>query len=72
MYQLQQDLRQFEGMASVYPFGEYYHLALKSDKLMQEDITGYLLKQLHQEIEIKPIQAGIEDVFMELMKPTDD
>ena len=72
MYQLQQDLRQFEGMASVYPFGEYYHLALKSDKLMQEDIIGYLLKQSHQAIEVKPIQAGIEDVFMELMKPTDD
>jgi ABC-2 type transport system ATP-binding protein len=72
MYKLQQDLRQFEGMSSVYPFGEYYHLALKSDKLMQEDITGYLGSHSHQEIEVIPIKAGIEDVFMELMKSTDD
>ena len=72
MYKLQQDLRQFKGMASVYPFGEYYHLALNTDKLKQEDITGYLTAQSHHEIEVNPIKAGIEDVFMELMKSTDD
>lgn len=72
MYKLQQDLKQFEDMSSVYPFGEYYHLALKSDKIMQEDIVRYLLKQSHHAIEAKPIQAGIEDVFMELMKSRND
>jgi ABC-type multidrug transport system ATPase subunit len=71
MYQLQHDLRQFEGMASVYPFGEFYHLAMKTDKSGQEDITGYLLSKSHQAIEVEPIQAGIEDVFMERMKPAD-
>ena len=72
MYKLQQDLRQYEGMSSVYPFGEYYHLALNTDKLMQEDITRYLTSQSHHEIEVNPIKAGIEDVFMELMKSADD
>lgn len=72
MYKLQQDLRKYEGMSSVYPFGEYYHLALNTDKPMQEDITGYLASQSHHEIEVNPIKAGIEDVFMELMKSTDD
>jgi hypothetical protein len=72
MYQLQQDLRKFEGMASVYPFGEYYHLALNADHLMKEDITRYLSAQSHQSIEVEPIKAGIEDVFMELMKSNDD
>jgi ABC-type multidrug transport system ATPase subunit len=72
MYKLQQDLRQFEGMASVYPFGEYYHLALNTDKLLKEDIYGYLTSQAHHDIEVNPIKAGIEDVFMELMKSTDD
>lgn len=72
MYKLQQDLRQFKGMASVYPFGEYYHLALNTDKLLKEDIYGYLTSQAHHDIEVNPIKAGIEDVFMELMKSTDD
>lgn len=72
MYKLQQDLRQFNGMASVYPFGEYYHLALNTDKLLKEEIYGYLTSQAHHDIEVNPIKAGIEDVFMELMKSTDD
>ena len=72
MYKLQHDLRQYEGMDSVYPFGEYYHLALNTDKLKQEDISGYLASKSHHEIEVNPIKAGIEDVFMELMKSTDD
>jgi hypothetical protein len=45
---------------------------MKTDKSVKEDITGYLLSQSHHGIEVKPIQAGIEDVFMELMKSTDD
>jgi ABC-2 type transport system ATP-binding protein len=72
MYKLQHDLKQFEGMASVYPFGEYYHLALNRDNILQEDISDYLSSKIHQGIEINPIIAGIEDVFMELMKSTDD
>jgi ABC-2 type transport system ATP-binding protein len=72
MYKLQHDLRQYEGMASVYPFGEYYHLALNADNLGQEEITGYLKSKVHQEIEVNSIKAGIEDMFMELMKSSDD
>jgi ABC-type multidrug transport system ATPase subunit len=72
MYKLQQDLRQYEGMSSVYPFGEYYHLALNSDKIIKEDITRYLISLSHSEIEVNLIKAGIEDVFMELMKSTND
>jgi ABC-type multidrug transport system ATPase subunit len=72
MYKLQQDLRQYEGMSSVYPFGEYYHLALNTDKPMQEDINAYLRSLSHREIEVNPIKAGIEDVFMELMKSSND
>jgi ABC-type multidrug transport system ATPase subunit len=72
MYKLQQDLRQYEGMSSVYPFGEYYHLALNTDKPMQEDINGYLRSLSHRGIEVNPIKAGIEDVFMELMKSSND
>ena len=71
MYQLQKDLLKYDGMASVYPFGEYYHLALNTDK-QQEDISGYLLSQSHQAIEVTPIKAGIEDVFMDLMKSNND
>ncbi len=72
MYQLQKDLLEFEGISSVYPFGEYYHLSMITDKPGQEEITNYLSSHSHQSIEVKPIKAGIEDVFMELMKPKDD
>lgn len=72
MYQLQKDLIEFEGISSVYPFGEYYHLAVISDKTSQEEITNYLSSHSHQSIEVKSIKAGIEDVFMELMKPAND
>lgn len=72
MYKLQHDLRQYEAMASVYPFGEYFHIALNKDDIRQEDITGYLTSKVHQGIEVNHIKAGIEDVFMELMKESDD
>ena len=58
MYQLQKDLRQYEGMASVYPFGEYYHLALNTDKLMQEDITRISVISITSGNRSDPHQSG--------------
>lgn len=64
MYKLIQDLREFEPAHTVFPFGEYVHLSLKST-VWPELIHGYLLDKGHTEIEIKPATPTIEDIFME-------
>ena len=66
MYRLIHDLREFEPAHSVFPFGEYVHLALRSP-IWPEAIHAYLAGKEHTGIEIKPAQATIEDAFMELM-----
>lgn len=67
MYQLQQDLRRYGGTDTAYPFGEFYHLSLRGNSQTAEDITRYLLSAGHQAVDIRRIEPGIEDVFMELM-----
>jgi ABC-type multidrug transport system ATPase subunit len=67
MYQLQQDLRRYEGTDTAYPFGEFYHLSLRGASHTEEDINRFLLSAGHQAVEIRRIEPGIEDVFMELM-----
>jgi ABC-type multidrug transport system ATPase subunit len=64
MYQLIQDLRQFEPAHTVFPFGEYVHLSLKSP-VWPELIHGYLLDKGHTGVEIKRAEPTIEDLFME-------
>lgn len=67
MYQLQQDLRRYEGTDTAYPFGEFYHLSLRAPFSSAEDLTRFLMTAGHQGVELKRIEPGIEDVFMELM-----
>jgi ABC-type multidrug transport system ATPase subunit len=64
IYQLIQDLRQFEPAHTVFPFGEYVHLSLKS-VVWPELIHGYLLDKGHTDIEIRQAAPTIEDIFME-------
>lgn len=64
MYQLIQDLRRFEMAHTVFPFGEYVHLSLKSP-VWPELIHGYLLDKGHTGVEIKRAEPTIEDLFME-------
>ena len=66
IYQLIQDLRQFESTHTAFPFGEYVHLATKSH-VGQTDVELYLEERGHEAIEIHEISATIEDCFMELM-----
>jgi ABC-type multidrug transport system ATPase subunit len=67
MYRLLLDLREFPGIGTAFPFGEYYHITL-SDKRKFADISAYLSERHHEAIEIHPVEAGIEDVFMKKMK----
>lgn len=66
IYQLINDLRDFEGTHSAFPFGEFVHLATVST-LEETVLRDYLTQKKHQHIEIKKIKATVEDCFMELM-----
>jgi ABC-2 type transport system ATP-binding protein len=66
VYQLIQDLREFPATHSVFPFGEYVHLATV-EPVWQEAIEGFLLSRGHTGVEIRPATVTIEDCFMELM-----
>ena len=50
-----------------YPFGEYHHAVMKPDFNL-EGIKKYLEGQSFQQLQIKPVQADIEDCFIALMK----
>ncbi|RAK03069.1 ABC-type multidrug transport system ATPase subunit [Larkinella arboricola] len=66
-YRLIQDLRQAPFTESCYSFGEFLHLTVRSGGVTDLQIGQYLLDKNHRNIEIQPIQPGIEDTFMALM-----
>lgn len=68
MYQLIQDLRTYNKAHSVYPFGEFIHLATTDNQWNMSDLKKYLTDKNHQNIEFSTIEPGIEDIFMELTK----
>ena len=64
--QLIQDLRAYPDTHSAYPFGEFVHLATRKST-DTDQLTGYLADRGHGNVQVHPINAGIEDCFMELM-----
>jgi ABC-2 type transport system ATP-binding protein len=67
MYRLLLDLREFPGISSAFPFGEFYHITLLDNRKM-EDLAPYLSGRNHTATVIHKIDPGIEDVFMKKMK----
>lgn len=83
MYQLITDLRQFQGAADCYAFGEYARLKLlpkpaemstgnntakDNNKTMETAIHNYLAERRHEHIEAFPVAPTIEDCFIEYMR----
>ncbi len=66
-YRLIQDLRQAPFTITCYAFGEFLHLTTQ-DGVSTGTIDAYLTERHHNQLEIKPIRAGIEDSFMDLMQ----
>lgn len=60
------DLKNYPSQYSVYAFGEYVHYTDKENNFNIADLENYLKDKNHTEIEIKPAQITIEDVFMDL------
>jgi ABC-2 type transport system ATP-binding protein len=67
MYRLLKSLEAFEDIYSVYAFGEYAHASFKKD-LDESKLSAYLEEKGLGGIDIKPVEPGIEDCFIELLK----
>ncbi len=67
MYLLLQDVRLYPGVDQAYLFGQYIHLTIPDKGFSPESLTSFLLERGHDDIEIRPIEPGIEDCFIENM-----
>jgi ABC-2 type transport system ATP-binding protein len=69
IYQLLNDFRANEDIASCYAFGEYLHITMKDDQGDNvEKIKKYAEAKGHRDVEVKKIKPTIEDSFIRLMK----
>ncbi len=68
MYELINDLRNYDKTNSAFRFGNTIHYTAKGDKLPANELYEYLDSKKHSEIKIKEIEPGIEDCFMALLK----
>ena len=65
MYELLTDLREYDKVKTCFTFGEYHHITVDPE-LKMSDLEDYLKTKGHTGIEIKEIQASIEDCYMQL------
>ncbi|MDF9798278.1 ABC-2 type transport system ATP-binding protein [Catalinimonas alkaloidigena] len=66
MYRLLNDLRSFPETSSAYAFGEHVHLTLRQEHFL-ESLKMHLKELGHHGLIVNPIEASVEDRFMELM-----
>jgi len=67
-YRLIKDLRDYPDFNSAFPFGQRVHFTNKSGNININELNNYLLQKEHKQLEIKKIEANIEDCFMAQMK----
>jgi len=68
IYKLINDLKTIDNIDTVFPFGEYLHVTVKEKDIEISSLKTALAEKDHLDIEIKEIEANIEDCFMELMQ----
>lgn len=66
MFKLLTDLRSFPKTKSCFAFGDKHHLVLNDNNIDLNELKKYLQNQTN--LEIKKIEPGIEDCFMQLMR----
>jgi ABC-2 type transport system ATP-binding protein len=66
MFKLLTDLRSFPKTKSCFAFGDKHHLVLNDNNFDLNELRTYLQDQTN--LEIKKIEPGIEDCFMQLMR----
>lgn len=62
------DLRRMPGVRSCYAFGDSHHLTIDHNVLQPGELTQQLIHEGHTDIEIREIEATIEDCFMEITR----
>lgn len=67
MLDMQRELLQQSYVEDCYLCGEYSHVVTKPEVTAQQ-LHDFLQEQGHQQIDVKPVEANIEDCFMDLMK----
>jgi ABC-2 type transport system ATP-binding protein len=67
IYQLLGELRKYPGVHSVYAFGQSAHVSFSAQNIVPVTLFEFLKKNNHESVEILPVEATIEDCFMELM-----
>jgi drug efflux transport system ATP-binding protein len=68
MYELLMALRKLPEVSSTYAFGEYLHVAFKENTTTTENsLAQNLQQQGFEDVTIKKITPGIENVFMQLL-----
>jgi ABC-2 type transport system ATP-binding protein len=65
LYPLLKALRRYEHTWSVNAFGDCVHLATQDQSTTPADIIAYLTREGLPGMQISPVAAGIEDVFMD-------
>ncbi|HEX5002926.1 MAG TPA: ABC transporter ATP-binding protein [Bacteroidia bacterium] len=70
-FELLSKLNEMAGIKSCYPFGQEYHIVFEDERAKSE-VEKELKVLGFNDILFEPIQAGIEDCFMALMKSTSD
>jgi ABC-type multidrug transport system ATPase subunit len=71
-HRLIQVMRAYPHHLSVYAFGEVLHYTDFRDRVDPAEIEHYLVEHGFEGVQVAPIQAGIEDVFMALMDETSE
>jgi ABC-type multidrug transport system ATPase subunit len=61
-------LKELKGVESVFSFGDAIHVTCSSPDMNEKTVSEYLKSRGQNDVSVEKISAGIEDVFMELMK----
>jgi ABC-2 type transport system ATP-binding protein len=67
IYKLLEDLKDYPGVHSVYAFGQSAHLSYQKGVLNEAELSLYLERKGHGNIQMERIIPNIEDCFMDLM-----
>jgi ABC-type multidrug transport system ATPase subunit len=66
IHKLLKDIRENKNVFSCYAFGEKLHVTAGNEQLTIEELNNYLQSKGHSNCTITPIEANVEDCFMQL------
>ena len=62
------NLRGLDAVETCYPFGQYHHVVFRKEPRDLEQAKSIVSATGAEDLEVKQIDATIEDCFMELMQ----